>query len=262
MEMNLLGPVALVLGVAGFAASYHSFKSKSRTVRVAGCLFLGVLSIPAVLFAIYYLHVVPEKAWFYALRSWPGSEFLAIFVGGAGGAIATMLPRFLLIVPLGVTIATITVPYLKMVMSPLDATGLRERWEGDACLQSTESTCGPASAASILRFLGDEASEREIAEAAFSTSRGTEAWYLARYFRARGFSPEFDFRQTFEPSVTLPAIVGVRLGGFGHFIAVLAMEDGLVTFVDPLSGQRKLTQDKFANAYSFTGFHLSVPKRD
>jgi predicted double-glycine peptidase len=260
--MNFLGVAAVILSVGGFAASYHYFKGKSPGVRLIAFLLLGILAIPAILFAGYYLHVLPENAWFYELRSWPGSELLAIFLGVAAGAFATLLPRFLLVVPLCLTIVTVSVPYLKMLMSPLKTTELRERWEGDACLQSTESTCGPASAASILRFLNHDASEREIAEAAFSTSRGTEAWYLARYFRTRGLSTRFDFRGTFTPSVALPAIVGVRVANFGHFIAVLKIEDGMVTFVDPLSGQRKVTQAEFMKHHFFTGFHLSVAKLD
>ncbi|GAA5127463.1 hypothetical protein GCM10023212_32380 [Luteolibacter yonseiensis] len=149
-----------------------------------------------------------------------------------------------------------------MIMSPLDRSGLKATWEDGACLQSTESTCGPASAASIMRFLGYRASEREVAAAAFTTSSGTEAWYLARYFRARGLSPRFDFRETFDLSAGLPAIVGVRMAGFGHFIAVLEVREGMVTFVDPLSGKRTLTEEEFRDTHEFTGFHLSVTKGD
>jgi len=72
----------------------------------------------------------------------------------------------------------------------------------------------------------------------------------------------FDFRETFIPSVALPAIVGVRVAGFGHFIAVLKIEDGMITFVDPLSGQQKVTLPEFMKAHEFTGFHLSVSKRN
>jgi predicted double-glycine peptidase len=259
--MNIPGLIAFGLSLGGFFVSHHFFRSQPRRIQLAGFLILGTLSIPALLFAAYYLHILPEKAWFYTLRSWPGSEMLAIFAGAAAGSFATFLPRFLLIVPLGLSMVVVAVPYLKMVMSPLDRTQQAERWKGNACMQSTPSTCGPASAASILRFMGHTASEGEIANAAHTTSRGTEAWYLARYFRARGLSPRFDFRETFSPSVTLPAIVGVRMSGFGHFIAVLKVEEGMVTLVDPLSGQQELKVKEFMKTHSFTGFHLSVAER-
>lgn len=259
--MNLLGAIAVISSILGFYVSHRCFKSKSRWARVTAFAIFGALAIPSILFAIYYLHLLPERSWFYTLRSWPGSELLAVFLGGAGGALASLLPRFILVIPLALTIITASVPYLKMTVSPLKRAELKDQWKGDACLQSTESTCGAASSASLLRYLGYASSEREIAEAAYSTSTGTEAWYLARYFRARGLSPAFDFRRTFAPSVSLPAVVGVRLGGSGHFIAVLKISEGVVTFVDPLNGKREMQLEKFMKVYAFTGFHLSVSKK-
>ncbi len=258
--MNFLGLVAIISGIVGFAGSHRYFNTKPFSIRIFACLVFGAFSIPSILFAIYYLHILPERAWFYTLRSWSGSELFAVFLGAAGGVLASLLPRFLLVIPLGLTVMTAAVPYLKMIMNPLKVDDLKERWEGDACLQSTESTCGPASSASILRFLGEDASEREIATSAYSTASGTEAWYLARYFCSRGLTSKFDFRSTFAPSISLPSIVGVSLGGFGHFIAVLKISDGLVTVVDPLSGKREMKIEEFLTAYTFTGFHLSITK--
>ena len=258
--MNLLGALSVISSVVGFAVAHRYFGFKPLSQRIVVFLVSGTLAIPSVLFAIYYFHILPERAWFYTLRSWPGTEFLAFFLGMAGGSIAAMLPRRLLVVPLFCTIATASVPYLKMVLNPLKVGELRDQWDGDACLQSTPSTCGPASIASMLRFAGHSASEREIAEAAHSSASGTEAWYLARYLQSRGFSPRFDFRSTFTPSVGLPALVGVRVGNFGHFIAVLEINGGDVTLVDPLSGKRKLKLADFMKEYAFTGFHMTVTK--
>jgi hypothetical protein len=224
-------------------------------------VILGTLAIPTILFSVYYLHILPEKAWFYTLRSWVGSEFLAVFLGGAGAALATLLPRLLLALPLFLAIGTSFLPFLKMIMNPADPNETKEYWEGDVCFQSTPSSCGPASSASILRALGLSVSEHEIAKASHTSASGTEAWYLARHLRSRGLDTSFDFRPTFDPSVTMPAVVGVRLpGGSGHFIAVLSVDGGTVTFVDPLSGKKELSLDAFRKAYSFTGFHLSVMK--
>ena len=256
--MIYIGSVAITSGIVGFASSHRYFSNRPLQVRILAALVFGVFSIPSILFAIYYLHILPERAWFYTLRSWSGSELFTVFLGAAGGILATLLPRFMLVVPLGLTVTTSLVPYLKMAINPLKVDDLKERWEENACLQSTESTCGPASSASILRFLGHDASEHEAAIAAYSTASGTEAWYLARYFRSRGLTSKFDFHSTFSPAVSLPAVVGVRLGGSGHFIAVLRISNGLVTFIDPLSGKQELDVDEFLKEYNFTGFHLSV----
>jgi len=260
--MNFLGSVAIISGIIGFACSHRYFNTRSFRIRISACFLFGVLAIPSILFAIYYLHILPEKAWFYTLRSWPGSELFTVFLGAAGGVLATLLPRFILMIPLGLTVLTASVPYLKMIMNPLKVADLKDRWEDDACLQSAESTCGPASSASILRFLGEDASESEIARSAYSTASGTEAWYLARYFRARGLTPKFDLQPSFAPSISMPSIVGVRMGSSGHFIAVLKISDGIVTFVDPLTGKRELKTEKFLMAYTFTGFHLSITKNE
>src|SRR5260370_33026524 len=59
------------------------------------------------------------------------------------------------------------------------------------CLQTTYSTCGPASSASLLQAFGQDASEQQLARESFTSKGGTEIWYLARAFRRRGFRTNF-----------------------------------------------------------------------
>ena len=256
--MNLLGATAVVCSVLAFALTYKHLRLRSLRVRLAFLFGFALLAIPSVLFAVYYLHVLPERAWFYTLRSWSGTEFLVVFLGCAAAAVASLLPRLLLGVPLFALLALGVVPYLKPLIGPLPDSVFHELWRGDICLQSTPSTCGPASVTTILRRLGAQTSEQAAARAAFSYAGGTEAWYLARYVRTKGFVPRFDFRRTFSPSVGLPAVVGVRLGGVGHFIAVLDISDDQVTFADPLSGQEHMPLSQFQRRYEFTGFHMVI----
>ena len=258
--MNLIGAIAVVTSVAVFGLTYRRLCQKSLRTRLVVFGTLGLMSIPALLSALYYLHVLPEMAWFYTMRSWSGSEFLVIFAGAAGGALAALLPRWALLLPLLGSIGLGVVPYLKPMMNPLDLGSSPEKWEGDACLQSTSSTCGPACTASILKSLALTASEHEIARAAFTSGSGTEAWYLARYVRSRGLGARFDFRQTFSTEVGFPAMVGVRVGSYGHFIAVLQVSGDQVTCVDPLSGKTILPISEFLRRYEFTGFHMAVSK--
>jgi hypothetical protein len=256
--MNILGILAAVASIVAFAATYRWLRSRAPATRL---LYLGgflLLSVPALLFDLYYLHLLPEWAWFYALRSWTGSEFLAVPLGGAGAAVASLLPRVLLPVCLAGAVFAAAAPYLKPVLAPLPEKIFQERSQGVACLQSTASTCGPASVTSILRYLGGAASEHDIARAAYSNAGGTEAWYLARYVRRCGFSPRFDFRSTFTPETGLPAVVGVRFGPTGHFIAVLDIRDGIVTVADPLRGEEHVPLAEFRRRYDFTGFHLVI----
>jgi hypothetical protein len=196
--------------------------------------------LPSLWFAAYYAHVLPEYEWFYELRSWPGTEFLVVFLGCAAGASASLLPRFALAGLLAFLLGCAAVPYVKPVVGPLPDDAFQDQSDGDVCLQSTPSTCGPASVTTILRHFGVSTTERETARAAFTYAGGTEAWYLARYVRTRGLSPRFAFRKTFSPSAGLPAVVGVRVGGLGHFIAVLDVTNDQITFADPLSGKEQL----------------------
>ncbi len=258
--MNFIGVAAVVLSVVAFAVTHTQLRPRLISTRILYLCGFALLAVPSVWFAVYYLHILREHEWFYALRSWPGSEFLVVFLGCAGGAAAALLPRLLLGLPLFAVLALGVVPYIKPLIGPLPDDVFHEQSQGDVSLQSTPSTCGPASVTTILRRLGVSATERATARAAFSYGGGTEAWYLARYVRSRGLSARFDFRRTFSPSAGLPALVGVRLGGVGHFIAVLDLRDDQITFADPLSGEEHLSLAQFQRRYDFTGFHMVIER--
>src|ERR1700683_4449502 len=98
--MNLLGAAAVACSVFAFALTYNRLRLRSLKVRLVFLFGFALLATPSVLFAIYYLHVLPERAWFYTLRSWSGTEFLVVFLGCASAAAASLLPRLLLVVPL------------------------------------------------------------------------------------------------------------------------------------------------------------------
>lgn len=256
--MNLVAVIAVILAIAVFGFAYHALAKRSWKTRLGAFGILSLLSIPAVLFAVYYLHILPEKAWFYTLRSWHGSEFLILFAGAAAGAAASLLPRVLLGIPLFGLVGVGVVPYLKPILGPLPDSAFAENWKGNVCLQSTSSTCGPATVCTILKQLGGEVSEREAARAAYTYAGGTEAWYLARYVRAKGFEAQFVFGHPFSVAAGLPAMVGTQIGGVGHFIAVLSADGDMLTIADPLSGKERMTMADFERRYRFSGFTMVV----
>ena len=258
--MNTLGLLAAALSIPAFALTYRSSRKRLKAFRQALCGLTLLLSIPSLLFAGYYLRILPERAWFYTLRSLTGSEFLALPLGCAGGAFATLLPRVLLIVPLFAGLFLSVLPYMKQLIEPLPPDAIHEHWQGDACLQSTAAACGPACVSTILRYLGARDSESETARHSYTTATGTEAWYLARYVRSKGFNPRFEFEQEFSPQADLPAVVGVRLGSIGHFIAVLNVVENTVLFVDPISGEGRLPVSEFQRRYEFTGFRMIITR--
>lgn len=258
-HVNPLGVLAVITSCVVFVVLYRKVRHLPEKVRMLWLAVLAPLSLPAVSFAVYYSHKLPEWQWFYTLRSYPGTELLAVFLGGAAGVVATLVGRRLRDLLLPMLLIATGLPYIKPLIGPIPEAMFQERSLKGAALQSTPSTCGPTSVVNILNRLDMAASEHDIARAAFSYMGGTEAWYLARYVRQRGLTPRFVFEPTFTLEAGLPAMVGVRFpGGAGHFIAVLDLENDHITYVDPLNGEARLPLEEFLRSYEFTGFHMVV----
>jgi len=260
VNANWLGVVSVVFAFVGFFVTYRVTIQKSLRLKLALSVFTVLLAIPGASFAIYYAHLFREPEWYYEFRSIPGTELLIVFLGIAGGCVAALLPRVFLILPLLGVAAFSIAPVMKPFVAPLEKGLLTDRWDGDVCLQSTPSTCGAASLATVLKCHGEEIRESEIAREAYSYAGGTEAWYLARAARERGYQAKFDFSEGFNPDIRLPAIIGVRFGGTGHFIPVLKREGNTFFIGDPLIGAEEFSEEEFMKQYDFTGFCLSVEK--
>ena len=258
MNANWLGITSAVLSLAVFFLVYRESGRLTKRSRIFGTILAVLAALPAASFALYYTHLLPETSTYYQFRSVAGTELLLVFLGAAGGLVATFLPRNLLFLPLLGVAAFSVAPFLKPFLGPIPAGALQDSWKEGICLQSTPSTCGAASVATILRFLGGDATEPEIAAAAHSYAGGTEAWYLARAVRSRGFEAEFDLDSEFSPEGDLPAVVGVRLGSIGHFVPVLAQRGDRFLVGDPMIGKEWLSHDQLKQRYDFTGFHLRI----
>lgn len=262
MNPNWLGVTAALLALMAFLVSYCLAKKAPLKARVTWALWGMIAAIPGMSFAVHYAHLFPESDWYYQFRSIVGTEFLMVFVGVAGGLMATLLPRLLLFLPLLGVVGFSFVPVSKPFIGPIQPELLQDKWDGEVCLQSTPSTCGAASTATILKQLGVNVTESEIAKEAHSYSGGTEAWYLARAASTRGFDVDFIFSRGFTPEEGLPAVVGVRLSSFGHFIAVLGQEGDQYIVGDPLQGRELLSREELLRRYAFTGFHMRIKKRN
>jgi hypothetical protein len=256
--MNPYGLAALALCPILCILAHQRLQNRTARQRWLAFLLGLLLGWPYVIFIAYYFHILPEWKWMYELRSWPGSEFLVLPLALSAAAVSASISKKLRTLPLVIVTSLATLPLVKVLLNPLEDYWFQDKWRGDTCLQSTASTCGPASAATILHFLGQEAKEKPIARASYSYGGGTEAWYLARHLRSLGYKATFEFRETFNPTLPFPAIVGVKFVGTGHFIAVLEVKNGMVTYADPLRGKFTTELHKFQELYRFSGFHLIV----
>jgi hypothetical protein len=110
--------------------------------------------------------------------------------------------------------------------------------------------------------MGIEVTEKELATDAFSTSSGTENWYLNRAIEKRGVDCSYVLRHPASPTLLYPAIAGVRLGERrGHFIAILGETPEHYIVGEPMAGRRLLRKDRMARSdYEFTGFFMLLEK--
>jgi len=243
--------------------------------RVAGVLPKGqlplamgvavLLAAPGILYAIYYLHLFDDWSGFVEFRAHRGTEYLAAGAGLLGGLLDPWVRRRFRASSWGLPtllLVGLSVPFLKSMLTPVDAGTLSDRWENSVCLQSTASTCGPASAATILKFFGTEVTEAELARSAHTSASGTEIWYLMRTLRRLGFETRARTRVTDLDEVRLPAIAGIvnQASGAGHFVAILPGSDGHWLVADPLSGGVAHSPAEASRSIPFSGFFLEVSK--
>jgi hypothetical protein len=232
---------------------------------VALFLLAFVAAVPAFLFALYYTHLFDNAAWFYRFRAVPYTELL---VGGSGLLAGILHYRFApetlgekLVIPAALA-ALLAVPFVKPLLDPIDLNRLRDRCEGEVCMQSTFSTCGPSSAATLLKAFGQTASEKQLARECFTSRGGTEIWYVARAFERRGFHTSVVIQPLERLSPPSPAIAGVVLrGGAGHFIAIMSQTADEVTIGDPMKGKLVVKKSDLKSYYDFTGFFLVIQPR-
>jgi predicted double-glycine peptidase len=240
-------------------------KTVSRAGRV--CLFGAsiLLSLPSFLFALYYTHLFDSAVWFYSFRTWPYTELVIAGCGLLGEVLNSWFgPETLgerAIVPAALSVL-LMIPFVKPLLDPIDLEQLSERCEGEVCMQSTHSTCGPSSSATILKLFGQTASERGLARECLTSRGGTKIWYIARAIKRRGLRASVQIQSLDHLSPPSPAIAGVVLpGGAGHFIAIINTTPDTVTIGDPMKGKLVVKRDDLSSVYHFTGFFLAINAR-
>jgi hypothetical protein len=263
--MHLIPVVLLNLlsaGVLFWLSSLLGKKAASRTTWGWLMLVSVVLAAPGLLFVLYYTHLFDNAAWFYSFRVLPLTEFLPGGIGLLAGLLNSWLePESLgekLVAPAALAVVVL-VPFVKPLLNPIELDRLRDQCEGEVCMQSTFSTCGPSSAATLLKAFGQAASERQLASECLTSRGGTEIWYIARAFKRRGFRTQVLIQPLNGLSPPSPAIAGVVLpGGAGHFIAIMSQTADDVTIGDPMKGKLVVKRGDLKNYYHFTGFFLVV----
>jgi predicted double-glycine peptidase len=145
--------------------------------------------------------------------------------------------------------------YLGALTTRMDDNGI--------CLQSTDYTCGPASAVTALRKLGFAAEEGQLAIAAHTSSAmGTPVDILAKLLQDQygnyGLVCEYRmFKNLAELKESGLTLVVVRFNFYlDHYVTVLKVDDLGVTVGDPSSGLTKLSAAEFEEEWRHSGIVL------
>lgn len=167
-----LGIAAMViLGMASFHATRRLVSDCPRWVYdVLAVLTVLLLLVyirwwwndPRLTLILPYSNLIIIGNWFLPL--------IGVLAGLAWGRLANWSGRRWATIALLFTVGTYST--LSPVLGKPPACA--DQWEGDLCLQSTDSTCSPAAAATLLRHYGIPASEQEMAE--LCLTRGGTTW--------------------------------------------------------------------------------------
>jgi hypothetical protein len=256
----------LAASVILFWAGYRMVRAARAPSHIALLWMTAlVLALPGGFFTCYYTGWLGEPLWLYRFRTISGSEISAAGLGLLAGVLEgtrESWPRFKRLTSrLGIPVLfaiILFVPYVKPLSRPLQLPGSPRGWVNGVCLQSTSSTCGPASAATLTRLAGKTIEEFDLARECFTSGKGTENWYLARALKRHGMQVAFRKTAT-NTDLLFPAIAGVKLTyGTGHFIPILGKEGDNYIIGDPMIGSEVKSLAELRDAYQFTGFFLIV----
>jgi len=216
--------------------------------------------VPAVLF-------LPPLSWL----------FMGVKKFAALGFVATLLlttplsrvpqrrhRRMIVVLMVVVVFAVAVWPLLAPLADRRELVRLRTRIDKDGvCLQTTDYTCGPAAAVTVLRRLGLEADEGQLAIwSGTSSEGGTPEDMLAdglnRQYGARGLSARCRvFHQVADMKGAGLTLAVIRYGFLvDHWVAVLEVTDSEVVVGDPLAGKERMTHSDFAKRWRFVGIEV------
>jgi len=147
-------------------------------------------------------------------------------------------------------------PQLAAIETRIDSRGI--------CYQSTDFTCAPAAAVTVLRRLGLTAYEGELAVLSHSspmsgTLPNCLKTALENRYGSEGLKCQYrrfnSLDQLKEAGFTLAVVKDSFLTD--HCVAVLKVSDSGVVLADPVTGTRMLSCRQFESIWRFTGLVLS-----
>ena len=142
MNINTCFIPTVLIALLLFCLSWYLGIHKQKSIFTRILLYFSIpLSMPALLFVVYYLHWFDDAVWFYQFRSYPCSELSAAGAGLLVGFLAASMkqtkmissPFLICLLFLGLFI-----PHSKSILFPVDYSSLENHWQDDVCIQTSD----------------------------------------------------------------------------------------------------------------------------
>lgn len=174
-----------------------------------------------------------------------------------------------------IAVAHLLMPIARPLISPTHV--VTSQWKDGVCLQSEESTCGAAAAATLLSLKGIPSTEQEMIRFCLTSRQGTEplgvyrglkiaSSRLGRDARVASADPDEWLTKKQLPNVALIRFDQSKSGsvrwllgprGEGHAIVVLGFEDGHWLLADPAVGRIRWNDSDFRRRFTGDAIYLT-----
>ena len=247
---------AIAVGIAFLPLSGSPGKPspKLRRVLVCGTAIAAIPLIATAIFGLFpaiALAMIPLDV--YARVEWEYWLPFAVFVFSLASHLVRPRNRKALVV-LACLVAVFAVQQKTWHIVRPAAYDLKGQVVDGVCFQSTGYTCGAASAVTLLKTMGIDATEGEMAELTLTApGRGISAVgaayglkrKLARESRLERVSLE-DCGKDHLDSLPTPFLVGLKFKIWcDHMVCVLQVDKDVVTLGDPLVGRKDWDRKEF-----------------
>jgi ABC-type bacteriocin/lantibiotic exporter with double-glycine peptidase domain len=162
-----------------------------------------------------------------------------------------------------IIILVIFVPYLNLIIYPIDYDSIGNQWSERICTQTNEKTAGACVVATFLRDSGKEGNEKSISIQTQTTKRGTNSWQMAQTLRQEGYKISFKFDKELIDNPPAPCIAGVKFDDPTrpyHYIALLGNTERGYIVGDPLEGRLRIKAKYLGENYDLTGLFMIIDK--
>ncbi len=247
-----------------FVTLLVSIRLQKLPRKVWPAIYIVGLLLVIIINLFHYVPSLVNSAFFQFFTSY--SKDL-ILLGVA--AILTIIPslpqlsrkttKYLLVVFLTIVVLRSSVlPSACFLVNRNELINLKNNFDKDnVCRQSTNYTCGPAAVVTVLKALGIDDTEAQVAiQTRCNSYSGTRFQDLVAYinnnYNHKGISAEYKYTENLSELMKMKGyyIVDVKASLFmNHYIAILGFEDEDLIVGDPYYGKFRASKDIFSKSW-------------